>query len=192
MEGAAIKVDKSLRTSNPRIYALGDVAGGPLFTHVAGYHAGLFIRNALFRLRANADYTAVPSVTYTDPELARVGMTEATARATFGDALEVLKRDFADNDRAQTEDATEGGIKVIAQKNGTVVGVSILGRNAGDLILPWVLLMARKRSLRDLTDVLVPYPTLSEISKAAASAFYAPKLFSAWPRRLVRGLSYFG
>jgi len=186
-----IAVDARLRTTNPRIYALGDVAGGPLFTHVAGYHAGLFVRNALFRLPSRVDYRAVPSVIYTDPELARVGLTEREAKEGSDKDPHVLKLDFTDNDRAQAEGATAGGIKVIARKNGTVIGASIMGRHAGELILPWTLLIARKLSLRALTDLLVPYPTLSEISKAAAGAFYAPKLFSAWPRRVVRGLSFF-
>jgi pyruvate/2-oxoglutarate dehydrogenase complex dihydrolipoamide dehydrogenase (E3) component len=189
---AGIHVDAGLRTSNRRIYALGDVVGGPLFTHVAGYHAGLVIRNALFRLPARVDYRALPSVIYTDPELARVGLTERQARERFGSLVRVVKTEFSDNDRAQTEGETRGGIKVITQGDGTILGVSILGHNAGELIQLWVLAMARRLKLSAMTGLIFPYPTLGEISKAAASAFYAPKLFSAWPRRLVRLLAAFG
>lgn len=187
-----ITVDARLRTTNPRIFAIGDVAGGPQFTHVAGYHAGIVIRNALFRLAANVDYNALPWVTYTDPELAHAGMTEAESRARFGRSVVVAKADFSANDRAGTERSTVGGIKVVTRADGTILGVTILGENAGELIHLWVLAIARKLKLSALTGLIFPYPTRSEISKAAASAFYAPRLFSAWPRRLVRFLARFG
>ncbi|MBU6299366.1 MAG: FAD-dependent oxidoreductase, partial [Alphaproteobacteria bacterium] len=181
-----ITVDARLRTSNRRVYALGDIVGGPLFTHVAGYQAGVVIRNMLFRLPAKADYRALPWVTYTDPELAHVGLTERQARERFGDHVHVTRADFADNDRAQAERETAGGIKVVTDRRGTVVGVTILGYQAGELIPLWALAIAQKLKLSAVASLILPYPTRSEIAKSAASAYYAPKLFSSWPKRLVR------
>jgi pyruvate/2-oxoglutarate dehydrogenase complex dihydrolipoamide dehydrogenase (E3) component len=130
-----ITVDARLRTTNRRAYAVGDVTGGPQFTHIANYHAGIVIRNALFRLPAKVDYRALPWVTYTDPELAQVGPTEASARAA-GEEVRVLRWSFGENDRARTERDTEGLVKVVLGRNGRVLGASILGAGAGDLILP--------------------------------------------------------
>ncbi|KAB2850044.1 MAG: dihydrolipoamide dehydrogenase, partial [Hyphomicrobiaceae bacterium] len=132
-----IKVDMRLRTTNKRVFAIGDVAGGYQFPHVAGYHAGIVIRNALFNLPAKADHSAVPWVTYTDPELAHVGLTEAEAKSKDA-AATALRRPFAENDRAQAERATEGFIKAVVAKGGRIVGATIVGRHAGELILPWV------------------------------------------------------
>jgi pyruvate/2-oxoglutarate dehydrogenase complex dihydrolipoamide dehydrogenase (E3) component len=181
-----VSVDARLRTRNRRVYALGDVIGRPQFTHSAGYQAGIVIRNALFRLRAKVDYRALPWVTYSDPELAHVGLTEAEARDQFGPSVQVARASLAENDRAQAERQTAGGIKVVIGKKGTILGASILGPHAGELISVWGLAITRGLKLSALTGVIFPYPTLGEISKASASAFYAPKLFSPWPKRLVR------
>ena len=181
-----IRVDARLRTTNRRIYALGDVIGRPQFTHTAGYQAGVVIRNALFRLPAKVDYRALPWVTYTDPELAQVGLTERQARERFGPAVQVVEADLSDNDRARTGRQTTGRIKVVIGRRGTVLGAGILGPQAGELIPLWGLAITRRLRLSALTGVIFPYPTLAEMSKAAASAFYAPKLFSPGPRRLVR------
>lgn len=186
-----VTVDARLRTSNPHVYALGDIAGGPQFTHVAGYHAGLVIRNALFRIPAKLDYSALPWVTYTDPELAHVGLREVEARRRFGDDVRVTNAEFRTNDRAQAEHEAVGGIKVITRANGIVLGASILGSSAGELLPLWGLAITRRLKLSALTGVIFPYPTRSELSKAAASAFYTPKLFSRWPKRLVRLLLWF-
>src|SRR5205823_14740420 len=132
-----ITVDNRLRTTNRRAFAVGDVTGGPQFTHVGLYQAGIVIRNALFRLPAKVDYRALPWVTYTDPELAQVGLTEAAAHA-IGGKVQVLRWSFAENDRAQTERDTEGLVKVVLRR-GRILGASILGAGAGDLILPWAL-----------------------------------------------------
>ncbi|HOT82079.1 MAG TPA: FAD-dependent oxidoreductase, partial [Candidatus Defluviicoccus seviourii] len=122
-----IAVDQRLRTSNRRILAAGDVAGSYQFTHLAGYHAGIVLRNALFRLPAKVDIGALPWVTYTDPELAQVGLTEAQAHAEGRDDVRVLTSTFAENDRARTERATEGLIKVVVSKRGQVLGAGIAG-----------------------------------------------------------------
>ena len=186
-----ITVDARLRTTNPRAFAIGDVAGGPQFTHIALYHAGIVIRNALFRLPARFDYRALPWVTYTDPELAQVGLTEAAARAA-GENAQVLRWPFSENDRAQTERDTEGLVKVVLGRGGRVLGASILGAGAGDLILPWALAVSQKLKIGALANLIVPYPTRGEASKRAAGCYYTPTLFSPRTRRFVRFLARFG
>ena len=186
-----ITVDAQLRTTNRRVFAIGDVVGGPQFTHVALYHAGIVIRNALFRIPAKVDYRALPWVTYTDPELAQVGLTEAGSRAIEG-VPRVLRWRFAENDRAQTERETEGMVKVVTRGNGHILGASILGAGAGDLILPWALAISQKLKIGALANLIVPYPTRGEASKRAAGSYYTPTLFSARTRRLVRLLARLG
>ena len=186
-----IAVDARLRSSNKKIFAIGDVAGGYQFTHVAGYHAGIVIRNALFRLPAKADHGAVPWVTYSDPELANVGLTEAEA-VKAGRAHTVLRLPFGEIDRARAERATEGFIKAIVGSKGQVLGCGIVGPHAGELILPWVFAVQGKINIGDLASVIAPYPTLSEITKRVAGSWYTPRLFSPRTKGLVRFLSRFG
>ena len=182
-----IKVDARLRTTNRRIYAIGDVAGGLQFTHVAGYHAGIVIRNALFRLPARVDTSAVPWVTYTEPELAQVGLGEAAARER-GLEVEVLTWPFAENDRAQAERATAGFVKVLVGRRGRILGATIVGERAGELIQPWVLAISTGQRIGSMAQFVAPYPTLGEASKRAAGSHYTPKLFSERTRRIVRFL----
>ncbi len=172
-----IEVDDRLRTSNRKVFAIGDAAGGYQFTHMAGYHAGIVIRNALFNLPSKVDYKAVPWVTYTDPELAHVGKTEAEAKKDSGDASAVTF-DFAENDRARAERATEGFIKAVVGKRGRILGATIVGRHAGELILPWVLAVQKGLKMSDMAGIIAPYPTLGEVSKRVAGAYYTPSLFS--------------
>ena len=187
-----VEVDARLRTANKRIFAAGDVTGGPQFTHMAGYHAGIVIRNALFRLPSKNEPKAAPWVTYTDPELAQVGLHEALARERHGDGVRVLRADFSDNDRARAEGETQGFLKAMVTKRGRVVGATIVGRNAGELILPWVLAISQDLTIGALANLIVPYPTLSEITKRAAGGYYTPTLFSPRIRKLVRFLGVFG
>ncbi len=187
-----ITVDARLRTSNRRVFAIGDVAGGPQFTHVAGYHAGIVIRNALFRQPAKVDYRALPWVTYADPELAHVGLTESEAKAKHGDDVVVLRWPYHENDRAQAERKTQGLIKAIVTRSGKILGASILGAQAGELIQVWVLAIGQGLNVKALAGMIAPYPTLGEVSKRAAGSFFTPKLFSAGTRKLVRFLSWFG
>jgi pyruvate/2-oxoglutarate dehydrogenase complex dihydrolipoamide dehydrogenase (E3) component len=187
-----ITVDSRLRTSNRRVFAIGDVAGGPQFTHVALYHAGIVIRNALFRLPTHVDYRALPWVTYSDPELAQVGMSEAAARDAHGDKIRVLRWNFADNDRAHTERDTVGMIKIVTLANGRILGAAILGSGAGDQIMAWALAISRRLKIGALANLVVPYPTRGEAGKRAAGSFYTPALFSPRTRRLVRLLAHFG
>jgi pyruvate/2-oxoglutarate dehydrogenase complex dihydrolipoamide dehydrogenase (E3) component len=168
-----VTVDQGLRTTNKKVYAAGDVAGGLQFTHVAGYHAGLIIRNALFKLPIKNRSDIIPWVTYTDPELAHVGLTEADARKTYGDTVKVLRWNFAENDRAQAEGKTKGMIKVIVGKKSRIIGASIVGGQAGELIAPWVLAVSQGLKISAFANVVLPYPTLSEIGKRAAITNYA-------------------
>jgi len=193
---AGITVDARLRTTNRRVFAIGDVAGLMQFTHVAGYHAGIVIRNALFRQPARADHRAIPWVTYSDPELAQVGLTEAQARERTGDDLRILRWSLAENDRARAEGGPPAGfggaLKAIVTKRGRILGCGIVGRQAGDLLQPWVLAMSAGLGVRALASMVAPYPTLGEITKRAAGSFYVPTLFSNRTRRLVRFLRIFG
>jgi pyruvate/2-oxoglutarate dehydrogenase complex dihydrolipoamide dehydrogenase (E3) component len=185
-----IKVDARLRTSNKRVYAIGDVAGGLQFTHVAAQHAAVVIKNALFRLPAKVDDGAVPWVTYTDPELAHVGLTEALARDR-GVAVEALRWAFKDNDRAQAERETTGFAKALVDRRGRIHGATIVGERAGELIQPWVLAIANGIRIGALAQFIAPYPTLGEVSKRAAGSYYTPRLFSERTRKLVRLLLRF-
>lgn len=186
-----IKVDARLRTTNKKVFAIGDVAGGLQFTHVAAYHAGIVIRNALFRLPAKVDYAAVPWVTYTDPELAHVGLTEKQARDKHGE-VRVLRFPYAENDRAQAERRTAGQAKVVVTPKGEILGASLVGLHAGELLQPWVLAIAQKLKIGAMAQMIAPYPTLSEINKRVAGSFYTPTLFSDRTRKVVRFLGMFG
>ncbi|QCO55237.1 dihydrolipoamide dehydrogenase [Pseudorhodobacter turbinis] len=171
-----VTVGADLRSSNPKVYAVGDAAGGLQFTHVAGYHAGVVIRQMLFGLPSKASTAHIPWATYTDPELAQVGPTEVEARKIHGDALTVLRFEFAENDRARAMRETEGLIKVMVVK-GRPVGVTIAGAQAGELIGLWAMAIAAKIKISAIAGTVLPYPTLSEVSKRAAGAYFSPKLF---------------
>jgi len=187
-----IDVDARLRTSNKRIFAIGDVAGGYQFTHMAAYHAGIVIRNALFRIPAKVRYQAVPWVTYTVPELAHVGMNEQQARDVEGEVVRVLSWPFEDNDRARAEQATEGFIKVVVGRKGRIRGASIVGKSAGELILPWVLAIDRGLKIGAMASIIAPYPTLGEVSKRVAGSYFTETLFGPKTRKLVRFLQRLG
>ena len=186
-----ITVDKRLRTANRRVYAIGDVAGGLQFTHVAGWHAGLFIRNALFRLPVDASNTrAIPRVTYTDPELAHVGLTEVEAAARG--AIRILRWPLAENDRARAAHRLDGLAKIITDRRGRILGATLVGPGAGELIAPWVLALSQGLGIGAMASAVAAYPTLGEIGKRAAGSFFTPSLFSARTRALVRFLARFG
>ena len=173
-----IKVDAQMRTSNRKVYAIGDVAGGLQFTHVAGYHAGVIIRSALFGLPAKASTAHIPWATYTDPELAQVGLTEAQAHEEHGDKLEVIRFEYAHNDRAIAERKTTGLIKLMVVK-GRPVGASIAGYQAGELITLWSMAIANRMKMSQIAGMVAPYPTIAEINKRAAGAYFSPRLFDS-------------
>ena len=183
-----IVVDARLRTTRRHVFALGDVIDAPRFTHVAGYQAGIVVRNLAFRLPAKVDYEALPWVTYTDPELAHVGLTEAEARKRHGDAVRIELVALDDNDRAVTEHRTAGSMKIVLGHRDRILGASILAPAAGEMIGLWCLAIKRKLALRAIAELMLPYPTMSEIGKAAASQHYSKALFSRTTKRLVRVL----
>jgi pyruvate/2-oxoglutarate dehydrogenase complex dihydrolipoamide dehydrogenase (E3) component len=202
-----IAVDRGLKTTNRRVYAIGDAAGaggaagaaggaggaGAMFTHVANYHAGLVLRNALFRLPVKVSYNAVPRVTYTDPELAHVGLTDVQAKQQ-GHAFGVLRWPFRENDRAQAGRATRGHVKVVTGRGGRgpILGVTIIGRHAGELIAPWTLAIDQGLSIRAMAQVVVPYPTLGEANKRAAMSAFTRLATDARVRRVIGWLRHLG
>ena len=182
-----IKVDAGLRTTNRKVYAIGDVAGGLQFTHVAGYHAGVIIRSMLFGLPSKAKTTHIPWATYTDPELAQVGLTEAQAKKKHGPKLEVVRFHYEHNDRAIAERKTKGFIKLMVA-GGRPVGASIVGAQAGELIGLWALALANNMKMSQIAGMVAPYPTIGEINKRAAGAYFSPRLFESDMVKRVVGL----
>lgn len=179
-----ITVDARLRSTNRRVFAIGDVCGGPQFTHIAGYHAGIVIRNVLFGLPAKVDYAALPWVTYADPELAHVGLTEAAAREA-GHDVSTLMQPLSGNDRARAEDETEGLAKIVLGRRGRILGATIVAPRAGEMIGLWGLAIQKRLPIGAIAASLAPYPTMAEISKRAAGSFYTPSLFGPRTRRFV-------
>ncbi|ABD53562.1 dihydrolipoyl dehydrogenase family protein [Jannaschia sp. CCS1] len=189
---SGVKVGDDLRSTNKRVYAVGDVAGGAQFTHVAGYHAGVIIRPMLFGLPAKARKDHIPWATYTSPELAQVGLTEAEAKEQHGDNVFIAKAEFEHNDRGIATGQTKGFVKVMVVK-GKPVGATIVGPQAGELIGIWSLAIANKLKMSAVANMIAPYPTLGEINKRAASAYFTPKLFdSALVKKVVRFVQRFG
>ncbi|WP_419729650.1 dihydrolipoyl dehydrogenase family protein [Lichenicola sp.] len=179
-----IVVDAGRRTSNRRILAIGDCRAGPRFTHVAGYEGALVAARVALGVRGKVDWRALPRVTYTDPELAQIGPTQAEAEARYG-RIEVTREAFAHNHRAVTEGDTRGFLKLVRHR-GRVVGVTIVGAHAGELLLPWAQVITGRSSSFALGSAVIAYPTRSEIAKAAAFATWQPALFGRWPKRWAR------
>jgi len=183
----AVKVGPDLRSvTNKKVYAVGDAAGGLQFTHVAGYHAGVVIRSMLFGLPSKQKTDHIPWATYTDPELAQVGLTEAQAKQKYGASVEVVRFPYHENDRAIAEGKTTGLIKVMVVK-GKPVGASIAGAMAGELIGMWAMAIANKMKMSAIAATVLPYPTVSEINKRAAGAYFSPRLFESTTVKRVVG-----
>ncbi len=163
-----VLVNAKLQTTNPKIYAAGDVIGGYQFTHVAGYEGAVAMQNALVFPTKKADYRVIPWATFTEPELARVGLTEEQARKRYGDDLMVLRHDFDHVDRALAEGAGIGFAKFITRKNGEILGAHIVGPAAGELIHEVVLAMSYKLKVGALKSIIHVYPTLAEINSKTA------------------------
>lgn len=182
-DNKGIKVDRRLRSTNKHIFACGDVAGPYPFTHMAEYQAGIVISNAIFRFPKKTDYRVVPWVTYSDPELARVGITEQQAKEQ-GIEVDVLRFPFSDIDRALAEVETVGEMKLISRK-GKILGATILGPHAGELIHEIVLAMQAGLKLGDISATIHAYPTLAQISRRTVNTYYGKKLFSDRTRKVV-------
>jgi pyruvate/2-oxoglutarate dehydrogenase complex dihydrolipoamide dehydrogenase (E3) component len=187
-----IKVGANLRTSNSRVYAIGDVAGGLQFTHVAGYHAGLVVQQILFRAPAKENRDIIPWATFTDPELAHVGLTEEEAAKRHGGRISVLRWPYAENDRAQAERKTQGLIKMVVDRKARILGVSIAGAGAGEMINMWALAVTNGLKLKDVRGYVPPYPTMAEIGKRAAISYYSPMTRKPLVRWIVGFLRRFG
>ena len=188
---AGISTNARMQTSNKRVFVVGDAAEGFNFTHLAGYQAGIAIRNVLFRLPARVDYTAMPRVVFTSPELAQVGLTEKSAREKFSN-IKVFEANFSDNDKAHTDREIEGKLKVITTTRGIIIGATMVGNSAGEVIQSWCLPISKRLKIKDVCRLILPYPTLGEINKAAAVKYYSASLFGNRIKNFVRFLSSFG
>ncbi|MCV6576231.1 MAG: FAD-dependent oxidoreductase [Cohaesibacter sp.] len=186
-----IKVKDTLKTTNRRVFAIGDVTGGLQFTHVAGYHAGLVIRSILFRMTARENRNIIPWVTYTAPEMAHVGLNEDQAKKKHRD-IRILRWPYGENDRAQAERKTAGLIKIVTDKRGNILGASIVGENAGEMINMWSLIISQKMNVKAITGYISPYPTLSEIGRRAAISYYGDLPKKPMIRRTISFFKFFG
>jgi pyruvate/2-oxoglutarate dehydrogenase complex dihydrolipoamide dehydrogenase (E3) component len=198
LEAAGIKYDehgiavgKSLKTANRRVYAIGDVTGSQQAALAADHQAGLVVRNALFRLPVRFDPEVIPRVTFTDPELAQVGLTEAVAQRRRY-RIGVLRWPYRENDRAHAEGETRGHIKVVASRRGRILGATIVGAGAGELITAWTLAISQGGDIRGIAGIMVPYPTLAETGKRAATTYFMSSLTSPWVRRIIGWLRRLG
>ncbi|WP_108819429.1 dihydrolipoyl dehydrogenase family protein [Pseudovibrio sp. Alg231-02] len=187
-----IKADDGLRTTNRKVYAIGDVAGGAQFTHAAGAHASLVIRSILFRMPVNHNNITMPAVTYTEPEIGQVGLSEQQAREQLGDKLKVLTAEFSGNDRALAEGKGKGQVKLLTNGKGQLVGASIVGPGAGEQIGLLALMISQKLKVGALLGVVFPYPTLNEAIRRAALTYYADAPKNPWLRRILALLRKFG
>jgi pyruvate/2-oxoglutarate dehydrogenase complex dihydrolipoamide dehydrogenase (E3) component len=188
---AGIAVDKLLRTTNSRIYAIGDAIAGPAIANRGDYEAGKIMQDILFRLPSKLKANDVPVVTYTDPAIARVGMSEAEAKAA-GETVRVLRFPFVENDRVQAERMTSGFIKVIVSPRGRVLGAAMVGHEAGEQIAIWSLAVANRLNIRAIINLVPPYPARAEIARRVAETFLAPGLTPTWQRRIIEFLRKFG
>jgi len=179
-----VKVDDRLRTSQMNIFAAGDVTGKYQFSHAAGYEGGIVISNAVFKLPRKVDYKWLPWCTYTEPELASVGMNEKAATKA-GLKYAVWEEDFEVNDRSQAEGATVGKIKLVLDKREKPLGVQIVGLHAGELISEWVAALNGKVGLSTMASAIHPYPTVSELNKRVAGKVLSSKIFSEKVRKVL-------
>jgi pyruvate/2-oxoglutarate dehydrogenase complex dihydrolipoamide dehydrogenase (E3) component len=186
-----IKVDAGLKTSNRRVFAIGDAAGGPSYAQVADYHAGIVLRRALFHYPARVDARLIARATFTDPELAYVGLSEAEA-VKYAKKIGVLRWPYRENDRAQAERQTTGHVKVVMSRDGKILGAGIVGAQAGELIQLWSLAIAKGLNIKDMSGWAAPYPTLSEMNKKLGYSYYATKSASPTLRKYINLLARFG
>ena len=194
-DAGGVVVDKHLRTANRRVFAIGDCAGGaardPDFPDAANGHASLVLRNVLFRTPIRIDIATAPRAAYCRPELASVGLSEAAARKKAGD-IRILRWPFAGNDQAQAGWETEGFVKLVTDKKGRLLGATIVGDQASELIVPWCLALKKGMAVQDMADLVAPYPSLSQTSGRAAVSFHAPLAAKPGIRRLIGFLRRFG
>lgn len=185
-ERGAVRVDAKLRTTARNVWAAGDVTGVLFFTHVADYQARLLVRNMFFPFPARADYSRVPRAVFTDPTLARIGLTEVEARERHGDRIRVYRYPFRDLDRAVTDRAARGAVKLVTDSRGRILGAHILGSQADALIHEVAVAMRQDMKIGGLSQLVHVYPTWSEGVRKAADAYYREKLSGGWIQKLLR------
>jgi pyruvate/2-oxoglutarate dehydrogenase complex dihydrolipoamide dehydrogenase (E3) component len=185
--GGAVAVDRRQRTKSRHIFAVGDVCGPYQFSHLANYQAGVVVQNAVFRVPAKADLTALPRVTYSDPEVAQVGLTAAEAEARYGDA-EVHRADFGDLDRAVAEGEATGFAKLVFRR-GRIIGATVIGAHAGEVLPELVQAVRGRLKPKDIAQAVHAYPTLGEIAKRAVEKYYGERLFQPRVKALVRWIN---
>jgi pyruvate/2-oxoglutarate dehydrogenase complex dihydrolipoamide dehydrogenase (E3) component len=190
-EHGFILVDRAMRTSNRRVYAIGDAVTGPASANRAEYEAMEVLRSILYRWPRRVDPLAVPVVVFTDPALARVGMSEVEAARRYND-VRVLRWPFVENDLAQAEGTTAGVVKVLARSGGEILGAAIVGRDAGEMIGLWALAIARRLSVPDLATMVPPYPSRMDVSRRVAETFAGPGQAPRGQRRLIEWLRKLG
>ena len=181
-----IPTDNKMRTNVKHIYAIGDITGPYLFTHTAGYQGGIAIANAVLHFPKKASYKVIPWVTYLDPEVAHVGATEEQLKNT---EYKVIKHPFNKVDRAICEDEKDGFVKLLVSNKGKILGVTIVGPHAGEIISEYILAMQAGVKLSTIAGTIHPYPTLAEANKMAAGKFYSEKLFNPKMRKIVKILN---
>jgi len=179
-----IVVDQRLRTTNKNVYAIGDVSGGPKYANAASQHAGLVVRNVLFRQSTAIDSRAIPRVIFTDPELAQVGLLEDEARASVKD-IRILRWPYRENDRAVTAGAANGHIKAVTDGKGDILGATIVGAQAGENIATWALAIGQKLNIAAISGLPLPYPTYGEVGKRAAITYFMRSLTNTRVRRIM-------
>jgi pyruvate/2-oxoglutarate dehydrogenase complex dihydrolipoamide dehydrogenase (E3) component len=180
-----LKVDSRLRTTQKHIFAAGDVTGAYQFTHAAGYEGGVVLSNAILHLPRKADYTNFPWCTYTDPELASIGMNEKMAAAA-GIHYVVWMEEFKANDRSLTDGEEAGKIKLLLNEDEKPIGIQILGPHAGELVGEWVAIISGKVKLSAIASAVYPYPTLGEINKKVIGNLFSGKIFSEKVRKALK------
>jgi len=185
VENTFIPVNSGLSTSQKNILAVGDINGKYLFTHVAGSEGSLAVRKTVLRLPVKMDYSYVPWVTYTDPEIASIGYNELRAKEA-GLSYTVVESQFQEVDRAMAETETEGKIKILIDKRSRVIGTQITGPHAGELLIPSIFAVRNRSKLMDMITPIFPYPVLSEVVKKAAGGYYAPKVYNPKVKKILR------
>ena len=185
-----IKVDNRMRTNHKHVYAAGDVTGAYQFTHAAGYEGGVALSNAILHLPKKADYTFLPWCTYTDPELASIGMNEKRAKEA-GVEYSVWTEEFKANDRSLAEGEEVGKIKMVLDGKGKPVGIQILGPQAGELLSEWVAVLNGGVKLSSLASAVHPYPTLGEINKRVVGNYFSGKIFSDKVKKTLKFFFHF-
>ena len=175
LQKKGLKVDEHLRTTAPNVYAAGDITGKYLFTHVAEYQGRAALRNALFPSKTKADHRVVPWTTFTDPEVARVGLTEEQARREH-DGVKVFRQPFGGVDRAMADGETTGLVKIVTGRRGRILGGHIIGPDAGNLIHEIVLAMQKNIPIGTLSTTIHVYPTLAQANQRAADNYYRERI----------------